>query len=271
MKKTVLSAFVVGALLSGPAMAADLPARMVTKAPPLPVLYNWTGFYIGGNAGYAWGSSDVTTSTIFDPAGYFAATSVPGVNAAGIGSIDPRGFTGGGQIGYNWQTGTLVFGLEADFEFFRQDDTRSITSPYPAPFGASNFTLHQNVKTDWLFTLRPRAGIAANNWLFYVTGGLAVTELKTSFTFADTFGPSSASGAASDTKAGWTVGGGIEYGLTPNWTIRAEYLFVHFDDVTLTSTNLRNNGAGVSFPQNVFTHSADLQSNIVRGAINYKF
>jgi outer membrane immunogenic protein len=115
--------------------------------------------------------------------------------------------------------------------------------------------------------------LASNNWLFYVTGGLAVTNLKTSFNFIDNFGaPTTASGSGSETKAGWTVGGGIEYGWTRNWTVRLEYLYVKFDDVTFTSNNLVNHiGGGFPFPQNTFTHSADLQSNIVRGAINYRF
>jgi len=259
--------------ISSVAFAADMPTKVPVA--PAPAVYNWTGFYAGLNAGGTWGHSDVATSTIFDPAGYFASTSVPGVNAAGAGSVDTSGFTGGGQIGYNWQTSNnVVLGLEADFQYFGNDETRTVSSPYPAPFGAFSFGISQNVKTDWLFTLRPRLGFASNNWLFYVTGGLAVTNLKTSFNFVDNFGTpnTTASGSGSDTKAGWTLGGGVEYGWTPRWTVRLEYLYVQFDDVTMTSNNLVNHaGPGFPFPQNTFTHSADLQSSIVRGAINYRF
>jgi outer membrane immunogenic protein len=104
-------------------------------------------------------------------------------------------------------------------------------------------------------------------------GGLAVTNLKTSFNFVDNFGkPTTASGSGSDTKAGWTVGGGVEYGFAPRWTARLEYLYVKFDDVTFTSNNLVNHlGPGFPFPQNTFTNSANLQTNIVRAAVNYRF
>jgi outer membrane immunogenic protein len=229
--------------------------------------YNWTGWYVGVNAGGAWGDSDIRTSTVFAPGNYFQPTSVPSINSNGHGSPGTSGFTAGAQGGYNWQVGNWVLGLETDFGYFDQDTSRSVTVVYPC-CGPSTYTIDQKVDTDNLFTLRPRAGWAANNWLFYVSGGLALSSLKTSFEFTDVFGVA-ADGEKTSIKPGWAIGGGAEFGLLRNWTLRGEYLYVDFDDVSLKSSNL--NFFGVPSPGNVFTHKADLSSHIVRVALNFRF
>src|SRR5882672_3021397 len=112
MKRELIAGFALGLLAVLPAIAADMKAAPVyTKAPMMPV-YSWTGAYIGVNAGYAWGDSEVSTSTVFSPTGYFALSSIPAIAAAGAQTINPNGFTGGGQIGYNWQVSSAtVVGL----------------------------------------------------------------------------------------------------------------------------------------------------------------
>ena len=174
-------------------------------------------------------------------------------------SLSPDGFTGGGQLGYNYQTGNIVFGLEADFDYFGLKGTSTISSTF---VGGGDFTLNNSVKTDWLFTLRPRVGVAFDRFLPYVTGGLAVTNVKYSSSLADpVFGTSQASNV-NETKAGWTVGGGVEYAVTPKWSVKAEYLYADFGSVSMTS--IGGNGA-------VFSQSATLKANIVRGGVNVKF
>jgi len=266
--KHVLGGIALTALFTAPALAADLPV----KAPPAVVaaVYNWSGFYIGVNAGGAWGHSHANTSTVFSPTGYFATTSVPAIAAAGAERIRTRGFTGGGQFGYNWQSGAVVFGGELDFDYLGLRGSTSASALYPccAPTG---FTINASTSNTWLFTARPRLGLANNNWLFYVTGGLAVAQVKGDFTFTDTFATAHESGSVSKTKAGWTVGGGVEYGLAGNWSIKAEYLYVNIRSVSTTSTNLTAFTPPIAFPTNVFTHSLDLRENIVRAGLNYRF
>jgi opacity protein-like surface antigen len=156
-----------------------------------------------------------------------------------------------------------------DFEALALSASRSITTEYLSALGTF-FTINQSVKTDWLFTARPRVGWANDNWLFYVTGGLAVTGLKYNNTFADTYGPSFENASISKTKVGWVVGGGVEYGLTRNWSVKAEYLYMDFGsvssigDVTAPSQPGGTGGA-------LLSNSADLKPNVIRAGINYRF
>jgi outer membrane immunogenic protein len=267
MKKLLLGLVGVVAF-AGSVTAADLPARITTKAPYVDPAYNWTGFYLGVNAGGAWGRSDAATTTIFSNTGYFNITSPGAIAVAGAQRLNSSGFTGGLTAGYNWQSSNIVFGLESDFNYFGPRGSSSGTGIYPccAPTG---FTVNSSVSTDWLITFRPRLGIASNNWLFYVTGGLAVADVKSNFSFTDTFAAATESGSISRTKAGWTAGGGVEYALMNGWSVKAEYLHVDLGSESLASSNLRT--VNSAFPVNVFTHAMDLRADIVRGGLNYKF
>jgi outer membrane immunogenic protein len=273
MKKWLLGGASLVALgLGFGANAADLPAYAPAyKAPPL--MWNWTGFYVGGTVGGAWGTFDPTTSTVFNPAGYPVFAGVPAnvgvLNAMGLQSLKPSGFTGGAEAGYNWQAGNIVFGVEADIESFRLGGNAVGTAAIAGVAPPSTFTLVSTANSSWLFTARPRVGIANNNWLFYATGGLAVTNLSAMFTFTDNFFGSTESGIISNTRVGYTVGGGIEAGLWDRWTVKAEYLYVNFGTISTTSTNL--NAAGVAFPTQPFTHSIDLKAGVARAGLNYRF
>jgi outer membrane immunogenic protein len=212
--------------------------------------------------------ADATTTTVFSPTGFFATTSPPAIAIAGAQRINNSGFTGGLTAGYNWQASNFVFGLESDFDYFGLRGSSRASGIYPCCV-AFGFTVNSSMSSDWLITLRPRVGITAHNWLFYVTGGLAVANLKGGFGFIDTSAPPVAESAfISKTKAGWTVGAGTEYALAMGWSVKAEYLYVDLGRETTTSTNLASLGA--TFPTNVFTHSVDLRSNIVRVGLNYK-
>jgi outer membrane immunogenic protein len=266
---------IFAALTAAPAaFAADMPAQapVYAKAPVVAPAYGWSGFYAGVNAGGAWGNSSLNTSTTFVPfLGYFASSSVPAVNSVGSQKTKPNGFTGGVEAGYNWQAGSFVFGVESDFNYLglRGHATGSGVYPCCAP---ATFTINSSVNTNWLFTARPRIGVASDNWLFYATGGLAVTDLNEKFTFADNFadvfaGGLNASEAASfsRTKLGYAVGGGIEAGLWSNWTVKAEYLYVNFGTSSIKLVAPEPFGS-----QQPFTHSAGLQANIARVGLNYR-
>jgi outer membrane immunogenic protein len=267
MKKLLLA--MTGMIaLTGTAAAADLPARSYAKAPTINPAYDWTGFYLGLNAGGARSRSDASTSTVYSNVGYFADTSVPAIATAGNQSIGTSGFTGGLTAGYNWQAGAVVFGVESDFNYLGLKGSSRGSALYPccAPTG---FTVNSSVATDWLITLRPRLGFASNNWLFYATGGLALANVKRDFSFSDTFDTAAESASLGKTKAGWTAGVGVEYALLNGWSVKAEYLHVDLGRDTVTSANLVTTPQ--PWPTNVFTHSMDLTSDIVRGGLNYKF
>jgi outer membrane immunogenic protein len=266
-----LAAAALGAVVGiNAAAAADLPARTYTKAPAMAASYDWTGFYLGVNAGGAWSQSDAATTTVFSPIGYFATTSPGAIAIAGAQSINASGFTGGLTAGYNWQASNIVFGLESDFNYLGLKGSSTGSGIYPccAPTG---FTVNSSVSTDWLITLRPRVGVAANNWLFYVTGGLAIGNVKSNFNFTDTFATAAESASMSQTRTGWTVGAGTEYALMNGWSVKAEYLYVDLGRQSTTSTNLVASVPPFVFPSNVYTHSIDLRTNIVRVGLNYKF
>jgi outer membrane immunogenic protein len=259
-------------LLAGPAVAADLTVQApVYKAlPPAPV-YNWSGFYVGGNVGGAWGNSDAGTTTVIPSFGfgYFASSSPAAIAAVGAQHINSSGVTGGAQAGYNWQFGSFVLGVEADINSLSLKGSTSGTGTYPC-CAPTSFTVNSAVSTDWLFTARPRVGYAVNNWLFYGTGGLAVGNVNGSFNFTDTFAAATESGAISTTRTGWAAGGGVEVGVQGPWTVKVEYLHVDLGSASTTSTNLNTVGFG-AFPQNPFTHTIDLTADIVRAGVNYRF
>ena len=217
------------------------------------------GLNVGGN----WGTSNATTNVV--PGTYLGGcpTCVANIVATGNQSIDTSGFTGGMQGGYNWQSGNLVAGIEFDFEYFRSAGSKSVAGPFTG--GGTTATVSSSMSTDWLFTARPRLGVAATNWLFYGTGGLAVTKLKANWSYSDTLNPglTTESASATRTKAGWVVGGGVEAALPGNWLIGGEYLYVKFNSVT--------EAGKINLVTDVLNHSADLASSIVRARISKKF
>lgn len=259
MHKTILASVSIAALGVSTAMAADLSA-MPTKAPNFVAAPSWTGFYVGLNAGYAWGNSEGTaieTST-FSRANGWGSMAIP--------SLKPEGFIGGGQIGYNWQSGSWVLGAEADFSGMSAKTDQSVN---PFFSGKSFSSASYSSKYDWLATARLRAGVTlAQNWLVYVTGGLAVTRVSDSIAGA----PHGAGAldlllpyADSKTLVGGTVGAGVEYAFAQNWSVKAEYLYAKFENTTPTLTDTSNYGA--VGPIASFKH--DLST--ARAGINYRF
>jgi len=149
-----------GACLMLFALAAVIPAKPG----------DFKGFYIGGNIGGAKGSSvNAQTTTVFSPTGYFAASSVPAIATSGNQNIDPGGFTGGGQAGFNFQHKSFVFGLEADYGMMDLSGQKSTTTNYPC-CAPTHFTVTQFVGTDWLMTVRPRVGFTSGQSWFTALG-----------------------------------------------------------------------------------------------------
>jgi outer membrane immunogenic protein len=205
MKTILLGAIGVLALsLSAPANAADLAARPYTKAPPAPVatIYDWSGFYIGINGGG--GSSHKCWD--FAPIG-------GGLIADGC--HNATGGTVGGQLGYRWQAGQWVFGLEGQGNW--ADFSGSNISPSLA-------SQQNHTKMDAFGLITGQVGYAWNNVLFYVKGGGAVVEDKYDLIIAPGFvGAGGNFGTASETRWGGAVGAGLEFGFAPNWSVGVEY------------------------------------------------
>jgi len=222
MRKKLLLGVAVLVFGSAPVFAADMPARVpVAKAPPpMAQLFDWSGFYAGVSGGYGWGDS---------------SHSEAGGLANGNHSAD--GWLFGGTVGYNWQAGQTVLGVEGDWSWANLDGTGASAS---GPI---------STELNWLATGRLRAGYAVDNYLFYVTGGAAWGKVE-----AANIGV----GSGSDKRLGWTVGGGVETMLAPNWTAKLEYLYVDLGD--------KNTYTAATGPVQVA-----LTSHIVRLGLNYKF
>jgi outer membrane immunogenic protein len=220
MKRVVLACVGIAAL-GGVAAAADLPpagGAPYYKAPAVyaPPAYTWSGFYLGINGGGAWGTSSWTTPGSFDTSGGFV----------------------GGTIGYNYQMDQAVLGVEGDI------DWADINGSVSCSTGSCK------TNDNWLSTVRARLGYAADRFMPYVTGGLAVGDIQAS-------APGFPGGSV--TNAGWTAGGGIEFALPGHWSAKAEYLYV----------DLGNFSCGISCGSTAQTVS--FTANLFRGGINYRF
>lgn len=256
------------------AQAADVRPLIYKSAASVPV---WTGFYIGGNLGGAWGRSDFSTNPNCPPQpvdAVFCNVGSPNglaVAAAGSSRLSSNGFTGGVQAGYNRQAGAVVWGAEADFNFLDLRKSVANAGTFPAPFLGTQFTLAEDVRTSWLATVRGRMGVTVMpNVLLYATGGLAITDSKLASAYGDNavdnvFPGGTGSASMSGVRMGWTAGGGLEWMLARNWTLKAEYLYLAFASksfaVPLTNTP--------AFSQTMFVDS-DFSAQVARVGFNYK-
>jgi outer membrane immunogenic protein len=241
------------------AVAAD----MAMKAPPAPA-YQWTGCYIGLNAGAA--ASGTNFGATVDPGTHLLGGDPALVGADGSGSANTGNFIGGGQIGCNLQSGILVFGLEGDFDYFHSNPQFS-NNTNTLSDGVTPFTITQSLTTDFLATVRPRIGIAADRNLAYITGGAAFTRVSYTESYVDGAAPAG-TGIATAAKSlvGWTAGAGWEYALADHWTFRAEYLFASFPTTNALGA-ITDAGGGA----NTLHGSADLVIQVLRAGVNFKF
>jgi outer membrane immunogenic protein len=220
MKRFLLASAGVLAMVSL-ANAADLPQPMYTKAPPIATpYYNWTGFYVGINGGGGWGRT----------------------NWDSLGGFDTSGGMVGGTIGYNWQTGPWVLGLEGDIDWADIKGNTAI-----AVCARGNCTTQNN----WLGTARGRVGYSFDRWMPYITGGAAFGDVEAThpgFT------------GLTSTQLGWTVGGGVEFAVMNNLTAKVEFL--HYD-LGSFQCGLNCNG--------VVSDNVNFNANVVRGGLNWRF
>jgi outer membrane immunogenic protein len=266
--KRILAVIAALSLASGnAAMAADLPAHTYTKAPLIDPGINWSGFYIGINAGYGRGNAP-TTLTLNDVEANFMQ---PGIDNPLPPKLHPEGFVGGGQLGYNAQFGAFVAGFEADLDYSNMRKTDSATGAF---FIGGSLTTTIETRLDWFGTVRGRLGILpTSNVLLFATGGLAYGNVRTTTTASNLppfncNGPGlavyCATGTTSGISVGWTAGGGIEYAFAPGWTVKAEYLYLDLGNRVVTFAD--RDVAGGSL-----TSSTDFTAHIARAGLNHRF
>ena len=269
MKKRVVIAFFATSLTAGMSFAADWPLgpQLYPSVPLMPV--EWTGIYFGVNAGYGWASG--SSNTVFGGGPANAVLGIPagattpfGLGATELGNTDlsnssrPRGGIAGGQIGFNWQAGRVVFGAELDAQWSGQQSTAAVVCNGTPPCAAS-----ETVKIRSLTTGRARFGLAFDWLMPYVTAGGALVNARDNLTV--TVGGASVSfPPLTGTTLGWTAGAGVDVALSSNWSARLEYLHIRANDVTSSVLIPGVLGAGTA------SETAAYRDNIVRVALNYR-
>jgi outer membrane immunogenic protein len=232
--KTVTAALAFAAF-AAPAVAADLPVKAPVRT-VVPTVHTWTGCYIGGNVGVGWGRENWGFR---DPP-----------NIVDFGSHNLNGAIAGGQVGCDFQAGPTVFGVEGMFDWTNIKGSHSFVT---------QFQEDMTTRIHWLATATGRVGYSFDRALLYVKGGGAWVRDR-----HDHSSPAVApfGGTASVTRSGWTVGGGLEYAITANWSVKAEYSYVDFGTRTTTICN-----------PNPCTFQFDIRQNIqwVLLGLNYRF
>lgn len=235
------------ALVCAVCVGAGLPARSQDYVAPLssPALHNWLGFYGGAHVGGAWGSTKAYDSG--------------GVTLSDYWSAAPSGVVAGVQLGYNWRTGLVIYGLEGDIGYLGLGG--SATTTY-VPLGYDTST---NTDLNFYLTLRGRLGVLINDWALYATGGYIGADTTVSVFGAcnSSFlgcGTPSVYGSNSSFRSGWTIGGGLEAPIAPSWTAKVEYLYFDLGSTTVTTT------APIASSWTV-----DTDGSLVRAGLNYSF
>lgn len=251
----------VAGIEAGSAADTGVPLK---SPPPPPPPYSWTGFYIGVNGGAGTG----TTESSLNVGSFLASFGIPGVALVVPGPSQTfSGFLGGAQLGYNWQTGVFVLGIEGDFDgAFLQGNTSCI------------LVFNCNVKHDWVGDITARLGVVAfDKALVYVKGGAAWEDSKYSignsvtipapgiFGFSGTF---AANASASNTPVGGLLGMGIEYGFLPNWSAKIEYDFIDFGTQNLNFGITTVPSVG---PLPLAPIQIKETMQIVKAGVNYRF
>jgi len=272
MKKLFLGsvALVALGLVAPAAFAAERAVPAYTPPPPPVPVYTWTGCYVGASAGTSYGTS--THSTVGNSALTAGPLGVPvplaalappvpaGANIAD--SFNLSGFIGGGQAGCNYQFGQWVIGFEGDGSGTNKEG-QAQEVPLATFLGAGRQNWVSQTQERWLVTARGKLGWAVwDKSMVYVTGGGAWAKIDTSEFLLGTV--LNTGHQESNTRSGWTVGGGIEYALGYGWSVKGEYLYVDFDHYTTFSSPPFGNG-------NIAPRDVKLNDHIFRGGLNYKF
>ncbi|QBR70525.1 porin family protein [Beijerinckiaceae bacterium] len=250
IRKLSISSIATAMLCSSVAFAADLPSRLPPPPAPYVPMFSWTGLYVGANIGYG-GDRFAYPFNGFAPPFVFSGS--PTITSGGV--------LGGGQLGYNWEfPNNILLGFETDF------DGAAIRGKATADAGAVILGLPVGAaasagsRINYIGTVRGRVGYAFDRFLVYGTGGFAYGQVNFTANAAAVAGGVAAaiSTSQNSNRTGWTAGGGVEYAITNNLTLKTEYLYVNL------GTNTLLNAGGINIRQKT-------TANIVRAGLNYKF
>jgi outer membrane immunogenic protein len=279
MNRLAACAAGIATLIAAPAFAATAKKKTPPPPPPAPV-YSWTGWYVGANVGGGWGHRDVSFS--FPANDPILADIVPPAQ-----SFSTSGVVGGLQLGYNWQLQpNWLLGFETDFDWSGMSGSSTVVHDFKGsgslPFAS---TVDEDVK--WFGTVRGRLGwLPWNNLLIYSTGGFAygrvnhTGNLSGSFSRSVIGGPSFScpnvtipcfAGPSGNTATGWTAGGGVEYALWQQWSLKLEYLYVSLASNGLTETALSVPSPALNMPASFNANFSRTNFNVVRVGLNYQF
>jgi outer membrane immunogenic protein len=235
----------------GAAHAADLRKAPAARAPamtPIMAAYNWSGFYLGVHVGYGNGETKfIETDADLLAIGFPASQ-----------TVDPDGFLGGVQAGWNYQIGSFVYGIEGDLSFSGMDG-RSTTM---VNIGGDDVAFTRSVDYSWLATVTGRFGYAMDRWLVYGKGGVAFARAKYEDNVTVNGAPFGA-GSGSKTHVGWTAGAGVEYAFLDRWSAKLEYNYI---DLGKRSVGFSDAILGTDY-----TMKIDQHIHAIKGGVNYRY
>ena len=265
MKKLLIVTAAVVASLATSGRAADLPAVKTPPAPPPPPL-EWTGFYLGANAGYNWSITNTIQQTYLETLpGGFATQAALGYIPV-LQSVRTHEFIGGGQVGWNYQWGRrLLIGLEADIQGLTGGDG---TANLVSTNSATSFSKSQGS----LGTVRARLGYLVNPaFLIYGTGGLAYGQGTLSANYFGIWGKTTSlqlNDYQTSTLTGYSIGGGAEWQFLPKWSFKAEYLYYNLGSIQTTGVQLNYKSGGVA-ALTTARSNARFDGSVVRVGVSY--
>jgi len=249
----------VACAIAAPAIAADLSGQPYYYKAPAPIgaaVFSWTGFYVGGNVGAKWGRFDETVT---------AAPAFPAGTVAFPTAESDTSAVGGGQIGYMWQAGQWVLGIEGDIDSARLRSSVTTGTGVPAPFLAGDTI---GLRNDWQGSVRGRVGWAFDRVLIYATGGGSWANLKTTGTFLPVGTTPGLTTSRDETLFGWTAGGGVDFAITGGWSIGGEYRFTRYDRDNTFALGALPISATTTTPISTTTN---LDTHEVTARLNYHF
>jgi outer membrane immunogenic protein len=258
MKTMFLACVAMAAISAAPAQAVDLPPY--PAPPPVVVSDSWTGLYVGANLGYHGGQDSISSHADRYGWGTDAADIIDSRSSTWL---DPRGAAVGGQIGYNWQIRNVVFGWEADGDWLGGAANRQFTYVNTIAVADGDF-MYNSSAANVVATLRPRLGLTFGNVLFYGTAGLAMGWFSNTDSFSFFNGTLLTTTPSMTVRPGWAGGGGIEWKFLPQWSVKAEYLYLHVDNfnTTIPSCLPCAQGSDISVHHNY-------TDNLVRMGVNW--
>jgi outer membrane immunogenic protein len=245
MKKFLVPSIVLSGFVVSSAMAADLPVRKAPSVAPAPVVYDWSGLYIGGHVGWGFAETDITDRTVLG-----ASLAIP------TQSFNGDGFLGGAQAGWNYQVGNFVLGAEVDYSF------ADIKGEVTTSIAATNAVVSRSSDVMWIATSTARLGYTWDRVMVYSKLGAAFAQFDYNNNIS-VGGASVFSGTASETRVGFTVGTGIEWALAGGWSAKAEYNYMDFGRRTVDF--------GVDAAGNPVNLDVDQRISTVKAGVNYRF